>query len=117
VKNAAGNYVEPSLQATSAAATGVTPPSDLRFSTINAKGDQAYPISAVTFMLVWQDMCKSGLQSNQAKLVKDWLGYGLGGGQQVAPQLQYAPLPDAIKTKAQAKVDGLQCNGQAIAAN
>jgi phosphate transport system substrate-binding protein len=115
VKNKAGNYVEPSLQATSDAATGVTPPADLRFSTINATGDQAYPISAVTFLLVWQDMCKAGMQANEAKLVKNWLGYALGAGQQVAPQLQYAPLPDAIKTKAQAKVDGLQCNGAAIA--
>jgi phosphate transport system substrate-binding protein len=117
VKNSSGNYVEPSLQATSAAATGVTPPADLRFSTINAKGAQTYPISAVTFLLVWQDMCKSGMKPNQAKLVKDWLDYGLGAGQQVAPQLQYAPLPAAIKSKAQAKVDGLQCNGQAIAAS
>jgi phosphate transport system substrate-binding protein len=114
VKNKAGNYVEPSLQATSAAATGVTPPEDLRFSTINATGDQAYPISAVTFLLVWQDMCKAGMQQKQAKLVKNWLGFALGDGQAVAPQLQYAPLPDAIKSKAQAKVDGLQCNGAAI---
>ena len=117
VKNAAGRYVEPSLQATSAAATGVTPPADLRFSTINAKGDQAYPISAVTFLLVWRDMCKSGVQANTAKLIKDWLDFGLGAGQQVAPKLQYAPLPAAIKTKAQAKIDGLKCNGQAIAAS
>jgi phosphate transport system substrate-binding protein len=117
VKNSSGKYVEPSLQATSAAAAGVTPPADLRFSTINAKSPAAYPISAVTFLLVWQDMCKSGLPANKAKLVKDWLGYGLGGGQQVAPQLQYAPLPDTIKSKAQAKVDGLQCNAKAIAAS
>ncbi len=33
---------------------------------------------------------------------------------QVAPQLQYAPLPDNIKTAAQGKVDALQCNGAAI---
>jgi phosphate transport system substrate-binding protein len=115
VKNKAGNYVEPSLQATSAAATGVTPPEDLRFSTINAAGDQTYPISAVTFLLVWQDMCKAGVQQSQAKLVKGWLDYTLGDGQQVAPQLQYAPLPDQIKSQAQAKVKGLQCNGQPIA--
>jgi phosphate transport system substrate-binding protein len=114
VKNKAGNYVEPSLQATSAAAAGVTPPEDLRFSTINAAGDQAYPISAVTFLLVWQDMCKAGMQKTQATLVKSWLDYALGAGQQVAPQLQYAPLPDAIKSPAQAKVKGLQCNGQPL---
>jgi phosphate transport system substrate-binding protein len=114
VKNKAGQYVEPSLQATSAAASGVTPPDDLRFSTINSDNPQAYPISAVTFLLVWQDACKAGLQQTRAKLVKNWLGYALGAGQQVAPQLQYAPLPDNIKTKADAAMNGLQCNGAAI---
>ena len=63
---------------------------------------------------MWQDACKAGQNATQAKLVKNWLNYALGAGQQVAPQLQYAPLPDNIKTKAQAKVDGLQCNGAAI---
>jgi phosphate transport system substrate-binding protein len=114
VKNKSGQYVEPSLQATSAAASGVTPPDDLRFSTINSDNPQAYPISAVTFLLVWQDACKAGLPQTRAKLVKNWLGYALGGGQQVAPQLQYAPLPDNIKSKADAAMNGLQCNGAAI---
>jgi phosphate transport system substrate-binding protein len=49
--------------------------------------------------------------------VKQWLDYALGDGQNVAKELQYAPLPDAIKTKAQAKVDGLVCNGSPIAAS
>ena len=114
VKNKSGQYVEPSLQATSAAAQGLTPPDDLRFSTINSDNPQAYPISAVTFLLVWKDACKAGQNATQAKLVKNWLGYALGAGQQVAPQLQYAPLPDNVKTKATAKMNGLQCNGQAI---
>lgn len=42
------------------------------------------------------------------------MNYALGDGQKVAPKLEYAPLPDAIKTKAQAKVDGLTCNGSPI---
>jgi phosphate transport system substrate-binding protein len=115
VENKAGNYVEPSLDATSAAAEGVTPPADLRFSTINADGDQAYPIAAITFLLVYQDMCKAGLSKEKAGLVKDWLEYAEGAGQSVAGELQYAALPDAIKSKAEAKVDGLECNGTAIA--
>ena len=114
IKNKSGQYVEPSLQATSASARGITPPDDLRFSTINAESPEAYPISAITFLLVWQDGCKAGQNATQAKLVKNWLNYALGAGQQVAPQLEYAPLPDSVKTKAQAKVDGLQCNGAAI---
>jgi phosphate transport system substrate-binding protein len=114
VKNKAGQFIEPSLAATSAAGQGAQVPDDLKFSTINAPGDKTYPISAVTFLLVWQDQCKAGIKPATAKLVKSWLDFALGDGQKVAPQLQYAPLPDAIRQKAQTKVDGLQCNGSPI---
>ena len=114
IKNKSGQYVEPSLQATSAAATGVTPPEDLRFSTINAEGDSTYPIAAVTFMLVHQDVCKGGLAPDKAPPLKGWLDYALGDGQAVAKELQYAPLPPAVLEKAKAKVAGLECNGKPI---
>jgi phosphate transport system substrate-binding protein len=114
VKNKAGNYVAPTLAATSVAANGVTPPADLRFATIDAAGAQTYPITAVTFELTWQDPCKAGLSKDTAAALKTWLDYVLGPGQAVAPQLQYAALPDAIKSKAQAKVDSMTCNGQPI---
>jgi phosphate transport system substrate-binding protein len=114
VKNKDGQFVEPSLEATSAAGEGAQVPDDLKFSTINAPGASTYPITAITFLLVWQDQCKAGIKPATAKLVKSWLDYALGDGQKIAPELQYAPLPDAIKQKAQAKVDGLQCNGSAI---
>jgi len=117
VKNKEGQFVEPSLDATSAAGEGAQVPDDLKFSTINAPGAKTYPISAVTFLLVWQDQCKVGIKPATAKLIKSWLDYALGGGQEVAPDLEYAPLPDPIKQKAQAKVDALQCNGSAIGAS
>ncbi|MEA2221444.1 MAG: phosphate transport system substrate-binding protein [Solirubrobacteraceae bacterium] len=115
VKNKAGKYVVPTLDTITAAAASAKPPADLRFSTIDASGATTYPISAVTFLLVYQDLCKAGLDTTKAGLVKDWLNYALGDGQAVAPELKYAPLPDAIKSLAQAKVDALQCNGAAIA--
>lgn len=111
VKNKDGNYVAPTLEATSAAGAGAKPPADLRFSTIDAPGAESYPITAVTFLLVYQDGCKAGLDKEQAGLLVDWLNYALGDGQDVAPELDYAPLPDDIKTAAQEKVDGLVCNG------
>jgi phosphate transport system substrate-binding protein len=114
VKNKEGNFVEPSLDATSAAGEGAEVPDDLKFSTINAPGAKTYPITAVTFMLVWQDQCKAGIKEATAKLVKSWLDYAVGPGQKVAPELVYAPLPAPIQQKAQAKVDGLQCNGAAL---
>jgi phosphate transport system substrate-binding protein len=115
VKNSAGQYVAPSLEATSAAGEGAKVPADLRFSTVNAPGAKTYPISAVTFLLVYKDMCKAGLSKQKASLVKGWLNYALGAGQDVAGQLEYAKLPAPIKTKAEAKVNGLVCNGQPIA--
>jgi phosphate transport system substrate-binding protein len=114
VKNSAGQYIEPTLQAASAAGAVKEIPDDLRFSTINAEAAEAYPITAITFLLVWQDMCKAGLDEAKAKNVVAWLNYGLGDGQGVAQQLQYAPLPDDIKAPAKAKVDGLVCNGSPI---
>jgi phosphate transport system substrate-binding protein len=114
VKNKAGNFVAPTLASTSAAGDGLQIPDDLRVSTIDAPGDQAYPITALTFLLVYQDVCKAGADQNKAKALKAWLDYAEGPGQDVAAELQYAKLPDALHTKAQAKVDGLTCNGSPI---
>src|SRR3954462_14982847 len=116
VKNKAGNYVAPTLESTSAAGDGVQVPADLRFSAINAPGDQAYPIASGTFLLVYPDMCKAGVSPDKAMRVKAWLNYALTTGQDAAKELQYAPLPQAIKEKAQTKIDGLKCNGSAIKA-
>ena len=70
VKNKAGNFVAPTLESTSAAGDGLTVPDDLRFSAIDAPGDQAYPITSGTFLLVYQDMCKAGLSKAKAQSVK-----------------------------------------------
>ena len=114
MKNKSGDYIAPSLEGASAAGAGLEIPDDLRISTIDAPGKTAYPITALTFLLVYQDLCKAGKDEGAAKRVKAWLQYAEGDGQAVAKELQYAPLPDDLHTKAVAKVDGLQCNGAAI---
>ena len=111
VKNKSGNYVEPSLSSISAAGVGLKVPADLRFSAIDSPGANAYPIASATFILVYKDMCKAGKSATVAQRVKNWLDYAEGDGQKVAPQLQYAPLPDPLHTQALAKVKGLTCNG------
>jgi phosphate transport system substrate-binding protein len=114
VKNKSGKFIEPSLASTSAAGDGLTIPADLRFSAIDAPGANAYPIASATFILVYKDMCKAGKSKDVAQRVVNWLNYDLGSGQDVAKELQYAPLPASIRDKAQAKVDGLVCNGQPL---
>jgi phosphate transport system substrate-binding protein len=114
VKNSSGKFVAPSLASTSAAGEGLKVPADLRFDSINSPNPNAYPIASATFLLVYQDLCKAGLDKDTAQRVKNWLDYALGSGQSVAPSLQYAPLPTAIKNKAQSKVGNLTCNGSSL---
>lgn len=114
LKNKDGEYVEPTLASTSAAGDALDVPADLRFSAIDGPGKATYPIASATFLLVYQDLCKAGLDEAKAKNVKAWLDYALTDGQDSAKSLNYAPLPASILEKAKAKVAGLQCNGAAI---
>lgn len=114
VKNAAGNYVEPSLASTTAAAEGLEIPADLRFTVSNPDGVEAYPITSQTFVVAYADACKAGFSEQVAKGIKTFLTYGLGAGQDVLGELQYAKLPAAIHDKATAQLDKLVCNGKAL---
>jgi phosphate transport system substrate-binding protein len=114
VKNKAGKFIAPTLDSTSAAGDGLTIPPDLGISTIDSATPTAYPIVSQTFVDTYKDLCKAGLSKDAAAGMKKFLAYGLTEGQSVAKQLMFATLPDAIKTKAQAAVDSLQCNGAAV---
>jgi phosphate transport system substrate-binding protein len=114
LKNKSGKFVEPTLETTSAAGDGLDVPEDLRFDAIDSPNPDAYPVASATFLLVYQDMCKAGRKQANAERVVKWLNYGLGEGQAVAEQLNYAPLPASIGEKAQSKVDGLECNGSPL---
>jgi phosphate transport system substrate-binding protein len=114
VKNKSGKYIEPSLDSTSAAADGVTIPADLGYSAIDSPNPSAYPIASQTFVDVFKDMCKAGLEKGTAQRIVAFLNYGLGDGQNVAKQLSYAPLPSSLLTKSQDAVKTLECNGSPI---
>ena len=53
LKNSAGNYVEPSLAATTRAAEGVTLPDDMKVMLTNSSNPDAYPIVGFTWILVY----------------------------------------------------------------
>jgi phosphate transport system substrate-binding protein len=116
VKNKAGKYVEPTLASTSAAAEGVEVPANLGFKISNPASPAAYPITSQTFVVVYKDMCKAGVPGGEAaaKGVVEFLNYGLGQGQGILSQADYAALPTAILEKSKTAVTELQCNGTAI---
>jgi phosphate transport system substrate-binding protein len=114
VKNKSGNYVEPTLESTTAAVEGLKIPPDLRFDAINTPAPNGYPIASSTFIVVYQDMCKAGVKQGEAQRVQGFLQYATTDGQKVAPELSYAPEPPNISGPAKAKVAGLVCNGKPL---
>jgi phosphate transport system substrate-binding protein len=111
VKNKAGQYVLPTLPATSAAADGIKIPPDLAINTIDSPNPAAYPIVSQTFVIVYKDMCKAGVSKAAAAGVKKFLTYGFGAGQGIEKQLSYGPLPAGLLAKDKAQLKTLTCNG------
>lgn len=97
VKNAAGKFVKASLESVTAAAasSAAAMPADFRVSITNASGDNAYPISTFTWLLI------PGKIDDQftKQAVTDFLQWMLTTGQQTAPSLDYAPLPKEVVAK------------------
>jgi phosphate transport system substrate-binding protein len=119
VKNSGGTYVLPTIQNTSAAANGIKVPGDLGISTINSPDPSAYPIVSQTFLVTYQDPCKSGGASKSvAGGLKSFLSYAFGAGQKTlgpgSSQLPYAPLPASLATKDNAQLAKMTCNGSAL---
>ena len=82
----------------------------------NPGGSGSYPITSQTFIVVNKDLCKAGVPGGEAaaKGVVKFVDYGLGAGQSVLSQADYAALPSAIVAKSKEAVAGLQCNGVSL---
>ena len=115
IKNAAGKYISPSLESVTAAAAGakLEKDTDFRVSVTNAPGEQAYPISSFTWLLVKKD----NKDAAKAKLIRDFLTWMITPeAQKMAADLQYAPLPQPVVALVQARLPTLKAGGKAIAA-
>ena len=101
VKNAAGNYTSPTLDAVSAALATAQIPDDFRFSMVNPPGAQAYPIAGVSWVLLYQHQ----QNADHGKALVGFLKWALTDGQKITPSLDYAPLPDNVQKRILAELD------------
>jgi len=99
MQNAAGQFVEPTLESITAAAGAIadtlTDNSDYRLSIINPNGATAYPISSMTWLLVYQNQTDAA----KGRALVDFLRWAYEKGQPAASALDYAPLPDKMRAK------------------
>jgi phosphate transport system substrate-binding protein len=100
VKNQAGNFIAPSPTSASAAGTTVTLAPDLTFHTAWSSNPQAYPITAQSWVLMYQKQSSA----NTTKMLKAYTSYLIGDGQKLLTPLGYAPLPSNIDSKAKAQL-------------
>lgn len=99
VQNQSGAFITPSVESTTAAATGVALPPDFRKVIVNTTAKDGYPITGFTFLLVYPDAKPQ---------LKDFLKWALTDGEKEAPTLYYAPLPENVQKAALAKVDTIK---------
>ena len=104
VKNAAGQFVKPSIESVTAALGTANIPDDFRFSMTNAPGDSAYPIAGATWLLVYEQ------QKDPAKGKKliEFLKWALTKGEGMAKDLNYAPLPDEVQQRVLKRIDEIK---------
>lgn len=112
IKNAGGNFVEPSIEAVTAAAAAAAAntPDDLRVSITNSNGSGAYPISSYTYILVYKDQA----DATKGKVVVDYLWWGIHDGEKFATDLLYAPLPAEIVKRAEQKISSITSGGKPL---
>lgn len=100
VKNKAGKYVEPTLDATTSAAENAKINDDLTYFLGWADGDAAYPIAAQTWIIAYTKQTDSA----KAEALRGFLTYLLTDAQKTAADIDYAALPAALQTKALANI-------------
>ncbi len=113
VKNEAGEFVDPSLESVTAAASASLPKTtDFRVSITNPKAATAYPIASFTWLLVYVDNANPA----KAKLIRDFASWMLTPeAQNMAKTLGYAPLPAEVVTLVRERIKSLKAGGKAIA--
>jgi phosphate transport system substrate-binding protein len=101
VQNQSGNFVEPTVDSTSAAASGVRIPDDFRVSIVNSPNPQAYPIAGFSWMLIYKDMD----DPIKGKAIVNFAKWATTDGQKYSQDLYYAPLPSDLVDRIQKKLD------------
>jgi len=126
VQNAAGEFVEPSLESFAAAASfaAVTlPRGDESWSRVsiidslvnNTQATGAYPITSFSYFLVYKELnVLPKMKEATAKTLAEFLWWTVHDGQSYSAELVYVPLPAKVVTQNEATIRMITFNGQQL---
>jgi phosphate transport system substrate-binding protein len=104
IKNSSGKFVTAAVESVTAALATAKIPDDFRFSMVNPPGQNAYPISGATWLLVYEQ------QKDPAKgqKITEFLKWALTKGETMASTLDYSPLPEALQKRVLVRIGAIK---------
>ncbi len=114
IQNQAGQFVEPTLDSITAAAEGAADkiPNDMRAFIADSPGQNAYPISGFTYVLLYRDQ----QDANKGKALAEFLWWAVHDGQQYGPALHYAKLPPSTVTRIEQELRSVKAGDKPVLA-
>jgi phosphate transport system substrate-binding protein len=137
--NSAGNFVEPTVASTQAAAqnaiimnskgTGTDttastsgssvslPGGDqswIHVSLLDAPGADSYPIASFSYLLLYKELSTNIDSMEMAQALAQFINWAITDGQQFASPLHYVPLPESVVQHNQQTLRSLTFNGQPV---
>jgi phosphate transport system substrate-binding protein len=103
--NREGNFVSPSVEATTAALAGAELSDDLTYNPLDGPGAGAYPITAPTYLLVRTHYGDATKGAAVVAFVR-WLISD--GADTYAASVGFAPVPDSFRVAADAALDTVE---------
>jgi ABC-type phosphate transport system substrate-binding protein len=112
VQNSFGAWVDPSLETVTAAAASAVYllRSDLRFSIVNAPGENEYPVSTATWLLVYQEMP----ERSKALAVTRMVWWATHEGQRFNNDLAYATVPPQLTLRSEEFIRRITSGGRPV---
>ena len=136
--NRAGNFVEPTLNSTQAAAqaaimnststttnnNGTAPSATIglpsgdqswtHVTLLDAPGADSYPIASFSYLLLYKEISTNIDSMEKAEALAEFVNWAITDGQQFASPLHYVPLPDSVVQHNQQTLRSLTFNGQPV---
>jgi phosphate transport system substrate-binding protein len=136
--NRAGNFVEPTLNSTQAAAqaaimnststttnnNGTAPSATIglpsgdqswtHVTLLDAPGADSYPIASFSYLLLYKELSTNIDSMEKAEALAEFVNWAITDGQQFASPLHYVPLPDSVVQHNQQTLRSLTFNGQPV---
>jgi phosphate transport system permease protein/phosphate transport system substrate-binding protein len=134
--NRAGNFVEPTLDSTQAAAQAAImnnassssnnittsaavglPTGDQSWTQVtllDAPGPDSYPIASFSYLLLYKELSTYIDSMEKAQALAQFVNWAITDGQQFASPLHYVPLPDSVVQHNQQTLRSLTFNGQPV---